>query len=297
MSKNITLSALLICSTILISNAQTTLHLRAYESDYLDSYSPTQNQSTTQEMDAIAWTAGGSFVSRSVFNFDLSHIPAHSVISSAYLSLWGDTNTSNGEGDSHLSGSNAWSIQRVSSSYNNSTVTWNTQPTTDTTDEVRMPQSTSIYEIFDSIHVTKLMQAIVDSGHNYGLLIRLDTETIYRSMVFCSSQYPDTSERPLLNITYTAPAGINEVSNKPIASLYPNPVNDFINVSYSGKNSNVVYYRLYDITGKQIGDVNSIFGRGNNITTTINTSNLTSGMYLLKLIDGSTITNYKFIKE
>jgi hypothetical protein len=201
---NISIIFAFLSGTFSIVNAQLTLHVRANTSDYLDNYTPTTNQSTTQEMNAIAWTAAGTpFVSRSILNFDLSVIPAHRIVVSAYLSLWGDTNTSNTEGDSPLSGSNAWYIQRVNAPWNISTVDWNSQPTTDTTHEILMPQSTSIYQIYNNINVTDLMQDVVNNQpNNYGLLIRLQTETIYRSMVFCSSQYADTNERPLLIITY-----------------------------------------------------------------------------------------------
>ncbi len=287
----------LLCSISLLSNAQVTLHLRANESDYLDNYSPSQNQSSAMEMDAIAWTAGNSFVSRSVFSFDLSKIPANSTINSAYLSLWGDTNTGNKEGDSPLSGSNAWYIQRVNAAWNVNTVNWNTQPTTDTTHEILMPQSVSIYQIYNGINVTKLMQDIEKSGNNYGLLIRLQTEVQFRSMVFCSSQYPDTAERPLLVINYTtSTAGIEDIANKPVVTLYPNPAANNLTINYSAQNSGEVYYSIYNLMGKQLVN-NTLLGRGTNIMGTVNTGNLASGMYFVQLIDGGNVTNYKFIKE
>lgn len=184
-------------------NAQKTLYVRANSSAYLDNLYPTTNYGTSQEIDAIAWSAGSSFVSRSVFNFDLSSIPSGSTVISAYLSMWGDTNTSNTQGDDPLSGSNAWLIQRVTSSWASNTVTWNTQPSTTTVDEISMPQSTSKYEIFNNINVTNLAQDIINNNpNNNGLLIKLSTESQYRSMVFCSSQYKDSTQRPLLVITY-----------------------------------------------------------------------------------------------
>lgn len=490
MKKNIThflFIAFLLFGGAYVSNAQTTLHLRANASDYLDNYYPSQNLSSWQEMDAIAWTVNRvPFVSRCIFNFDLSSIPQHSIIVSAYLSLWGDTNTGNEEGDSYLSGSNAWCIQRVSSPWNVNTVSWNTQPSTDTTHEVLMPQSISIYQIYNNLNVTALMQDIIDSSGNNGLMIRLQTEAIYRSMVFCSSQYPDSNERPLLVITYSSPktsdtcvnlrftqsdyldnlfptqnfgtykeidaiawtagnafisrsvldfnwdtiprgatitsatlslygdsntgnyegdsslsgpnnwliqrvtsswngntvtwntqpttdtndqihmpktfpiykdfpsidvtklvqdivnnypnqygimwrlvtesyyrsvvfasnyypnparrpslsvcyatsttSGIQVVSDKPVISVYPNPVQHNVTITYTTKEMSEVYYTIYNLMGEQL--VNStLLGRGTNIIGTINTDNLSSGMYLIKLVSGSNITNYKFIKE
>lgn len=489
MKKNIKLflfPIFLLCGIPFISHAQITMHLRANTSDYLDNYSPSQNQSSVPEMDAIAWTAGGTpFISRSVFSFDLSRIPQHSTIISAYLSLWGDTNTGNKQGDSPLSGSNAWYIQRVSSPWNVNTVNWNTQPSVDTTHEILMPQSVSIYQIYQNINVTALMQDIINSSGNYGLLIRLQTEVEFRSMVFCSSQYPDTSERPLLIIKYqqsndtcinlrftqsdyldnliptqnqgTSPeidaiawtaggtpfvsrsvldfnwdtipkgativsatlslygdsatgnlegdsslsgpnnwliqrvtsswngntvtwntqpttdtthqihmpttfpiykdfpsidvtklvqdivtnfpnqygfmwrlatesyyrsvvfasnyypnkarrpslsvcyttntAGIQDImSDRPVVSIYPNPAQNNITITYTTKAPGEVYYTIYNLMGKQVVN-NTLLGRGTNIIGSINTDNLAGGMYLIQLIDGDNVTNYKFIKE
>ncbi len=276
----------------------TCVNLRFTQSDYLDSYTPTLNQGSSSEIDAIAWTSGGAFTSRSVLDFNWDTIPIGARITSASLSLYGDSATSNYEGDSSLSGPNNWLIQRVTSTWSGSTVTWNTQPTTDTTDEIHMPKTFPIYKDFPSIDVTQLVQDIVNNYPNqYGILWRLVTESYYRSVVFCSNYYPNPARRPALSVCYTRSTGINEISNKPIVSIYPNPTQNYITVTYSTKTPDEVYYYIYDMSGRQLSAPNSILGKGSNILGTINIANLPVGMYLLKLSDSNTITNYKFIKE
>lgn len=296
--KFLLLFAGLLAGLVFTTAQNITLHLRANSSCYLDDYTPNLNQGTAAEMDAIAWTAGGTpFISRCVFNFDISAIPANSNVVSAYLSLWGDTNTGNTEGDDPLSGSNAWFIQRVTSAWGQYTVNWSTQPTTTVTNEVSMPQSTSIYQIYNGINVTSLYQDIVNNlPNNYGLLIRLQTEVKYRAMVFCSSQYPDSNEVPLLVITYKNPAGVNEVNDSHNVQVYPNPTADNLTVSYSTKNNVEVYYSIYDLMGKEITPT-TLLGKGNQVTNTVSTNNLPVGMYFIRLTDGNNSTNYKFIKE
>ena len=280
-----------------VTSQDTCINLRFTQSDYLDSYNPSTNQGTSTELDAIAWSSGNSFVSRSVLDFNWDTIPSGATITSATLSLYGDSNTTNREGDSSLTGPNNWLIQRVTSSWSGSTVTWNTQPTTDTNDQVHMPKTFPIYKDFPSIDVTTLVQDIVNNYPNqYGILWKLVTETEYRSVVFCSNYYPNPARRPSLSVCYTTKEGVQEINNKPVVSVYPNPTLNNITITYSTKNSGAVYYSIYDVMGKQINN-NTMLGKGSNIVGTINIADLSSGMYLIKLADGTTITNYKFIKQ
>ena len=258
--------------------ADTCVNLRFTQSDYLDNLFPTQNFGTYKEIDAIAWTAGNSFISRSVLDFNWDTIPAGATIVSATLSLYGDSNTGNYEGDSSLSGPNNWLIQRVTSSWNGNTVTWNTQPTTDTTHEIHMPKTFPIYKDFPSIDITQLVQDIENNSPNqYGILWRLVTETYYRSVVFCSNYYQNPARRPALTVCYTrhSTSGIAELSDKPVISVYPNPTSDKVTVTYSTKTLDEVCYSIYNLMGEQLV-ANTVLGKGTNIIGTINTTDLPS---------------------
>ena len=97
---------------------------------------PTTNFGAGQELNAMAWTASGSpIVNRGLIRFDLSSIPANATVTQAFLSLYNNPNSSNGNpmGEhSTLSGSNAAWLQKVTTSWNELTVTWNDQPATTT---------------------------------------------------------------------------------------------------------------------------------------------------------------------
>src|ERR1041385_6955140 len=94
------------------------------------------NLGSDPELNAEAWTYQGTpGVGRSLINFDLSSIPSGATINSATLTLYNNPQSSNGLQNgqhSQLSGSDAAWLQRVTSTWAENTVTWNTHPTTTT---------------------------------------------------------------------------------------------------------------------------------------------------------------------
>ena len=162
-------------------------------------YSSGQN---TKELGAEAWTTGGVTVFvRSAFQFDLSGLSA-GVIKSAKLSLYSNpTPFTANLSTPNYGATNAMYIQRINTSWNPATTTWATQPATDTTNQVLIPQTDSTTLDLTNVDVTPLVSTMVASG-NYGFMIRLQNETIYNSRIFCSSKYSDTTLRPRLVINY-----------------------------------------------------------------------------------------------
>src|ERR1043165_3873061 len=165
---------------------------------------------------ANAWTYGGTPGRvRSVIEFDLASIPPGAIIDSAYLSLyaWG---LPTGSGPhSSLTGSNIAWLRRVTSSWNESTVNWYTQPTATTMNQVTVPPSTSPSEDY-RINVTPLVQDMVlyPTG-SFGFLFMLQTEAYYRRLNFCSSDHSDPLKRPKLEIFYTSAVPPNPTSFNP----------------------------------------------------------------------------------
>ena len=85
-------------------------------------------------------------------------------------------------------------------------MTWNTAPTTTTVNQVTMPMSTSLTQNYFNINVTQLAQVMVDTpATNYGFHFQLKTETYYRKLNFCSSDWTVASTRPKITIIYTNP--------------------------------------------------------------------------------------------
>ncbi|MCP4124598.1 MAG: VWA domain-containing protein, partial [Bacteroidetes bacterium] len=127
---------------------------------HLSSLEPNLNLGDHKDLNAVAWTSGGQISNvRNVFQFaGLSVIPQSTQILSAKLSLFNNPTASNGflNGEhSSYSGSNESVIQRVTSSWDEYSVTWDNQPTTTTQNQVTVPQSTSPHQDYE-IDVTDL---------------------------------------------------------------------------------------------------------------------------------------------
>ena len=161
---------------------------------------PTTNYATTPEFLACAWTfQGAPGKVKSLIQFDYSQIPTGSKIDSAILSLYAwDLQSSSGQ-HSTLDGSNACWLERVTSTWIESTVTWATQPTTTTQNRVSLPASSSPTQNYLDINVTTLVKDMM-SNANYGFMLKLQTESYYRRMNFCSSNHTNAALRPLLTV-------------------------------------------------------------------------------------------------
>ena len=83
----------------------------------------------------------------------------------------------------------------------------------------------------------------------------------------------------------------NEIQNS--ITVYPNPVKDFLIVDLSSEKLKKPDYKLFDGTGKLI-----FKGELKNLKTEINTSTLTSGLYILSISsEGKTAKTFKIIKN
>ena len=89
-----------------------------------------------------------------------------------------------------------------------------------------------------------------------------------------------------LIVSQTATLGVNS-STLSLTTLYPNPTSDILNIETQQKISKI---EIFDLSGKL---VKSVEGKAKNISV----SNLTNGMYLIKLYTESGVMNSKFIKK
>ena len=200
----------------------------------LSSLDNTTNYGNHIDFASIAWTNGGSPVTgRSLVEFDLTGVPAGSVIDSSRLSLYAYNSPSNGS-HSALSGSNESIIQRVTTSWAENTVTWATQPSTSTTNQVSIGPASTITS-YPNINVTSLVQDMMTYG-NYGFMLRLSNESYYRRMIFASSDNTNSALHPSLKVCYH-PAALPRImtptdeSEKEFTfSLYPNPAKERVTI-------------------------------------------------------------------
>jgi gliding motility-associated-like protein len=142
---------------------------------------------------------------------ELSTIPANATIMRAELKLYGVP--TNNIGNSCYPNSpynsncpNTSYIQRVTSTWNEQTVTWNTQPTTTTANQITIPQSTTQWNwnfTDTSANLVAMVQDMVSNPtSNFGFMMKLQTETHYKSLVFASSDHSNSALHPELIVTY-----------------------------------------------------------------------------------------------
>ncbi|MFD1551597.1 hypothetical protein DNU06_03170 [Putridiphycobacter roseus] len=76
-------------------------------------------------------------------------------------------------------------------------------------------------------------------------------------------------------------------------SIYPNPASDFIHIEYNTGNKALNSVTMYDLTGKVVFENNSNNGSAHKMT--INTENIETGTYLIKMLFDDEIYNQKII--
>ncbi len=163
---------------------------------------PDNNYGELKDIHLYAWTQGGIInVNRVVIDFDLSSIPSEATIDSANLSLY--FNTTSAYGDQH-EGENSFIIQRIISEWEESTITWNSQPLTSTANQVSVNSATLPTQDFPEMDITALIQDYSNDRENsYGVLLRLVDEEPYRRLLFSSSENQNEDIRPKLDVYYT----------------------------------------------------------------------------------------------
>ncbi len=243
---------------------------------------------------------------RSLFNFNgINNIPQNAVIAKAELKLFGWQNPaiSSSVGNSYYpgspyfsSGSNEMLIKRVTQSFHYPTVTWNTQPATDTPAVITRP-SQAQYGDDLVVDVARLVQDMVTKQEFYGFMMMMQNETLYRSFGFHSCFAENPAKRPQLEITYTTVSvGLNNVLNESYLEIYPQPAADVVNVEYIANTSADVQYSLYDMRGVKVaqGETQSVIGSNR---LQLQLSNLPSGVYVFTMTDGHAQLRKRIVKQ
>lgn len=200
----------------------------------------TGNDSDAVNIFAICWTYNnlgcGTGTSRSLLRFsELSNIPANATVTSATLKLYGvSSSIHSADGNA---GNNECIIARVTSPWAENAVTWNTQPTISTVNQIITPATTSVWNwnyTNNSANLVSMVQQMVSTPtQNYGFMFMLQSENIYSSLVFASSDHPNSALWPELIVTYTVPQDTcNTNFEYTLSTLSPNQAN-FIPVSPS----------------------------------------------------------------
>lgn len=179
-----------------------------------DSYA-THNTGFADQFKVLAWTVYGTVVkSRSMIKFvDLSQVPTTSTVRQATLFLHGlDAGSLQlPQGNSYYPGSNYNQfgpndtyVRKITSDWDENSVTWNSRPSNTVTDESLIAPSTKQWNDNVSVDVTNIVKGFVKNpSKNYGFMLLLNNENIYHSYGFYSSESADASKRPKLVIVYS----------------------------------------------------------------------------------------------
>lgn len=189
-----------------VSECQTTVVLQPGPEEGKDAQlwtiTPNSNIGSIPKFSCMAWTHSGvPGVNRAIIDFDLSAIPPGMTIVDAKLNFYFVNLEPTFFG--HTGDNGSW-LQLITEPWEESVVTWNSQPATTTDDQVYLPPSTDPYQDYTDIDVTTLVNHLYSEPESYhGIMLRLINESYYRCLLFASSDYMDTiSMRPLLEVTY-----------------------------------------------------------------------------------------------
>lgn len=266
------------------TNAQYSLVLQpdatSGKDTYIDSRLNSTNFGTHVDFAGIAWTNGGTPTScRGLIEFDLTSIPSTATITSAYLSLYSYNSPYNGS-HSTLNGPNDCVLQRITSSWNENTVTWDTQPTTTTLNQVTLATSTSSIQNYPNIDVTNMVKDMhANPSSNFGFLLKLNTESYYRRMIFGSSDNTDPNLRPKLVVNYTPiDVGIKEQeSRNDLLNIFPNPSKDYFTIQLQDKTIGNYSVEITDNLGQVVLKMNAVNGE----TVELKGLNMANGIYCI----------------
>lgn len=264
------------------------------------------NYGTKRDLNAIAWTKNGNNSNvRSLIQFDLSGIPANAFINSATLSLY--FNPTSEEGKHYcFPHSNSSYLERITSNWNETTVTWNNQPTTTSQNRVSLGGTTSSTQSFTNINVKQL---IIDSRNNpatsFGFMLRLQQEHKFKKLIFASSDNTTAAIRPKLTITYTVPAPIN--GGHPMARLdggqtitslniFPNPVSEIATIQLPDEAGNgVAKVEVFNILGKLCNGMETNVNADRIVKFDV--SDLQQGVYVVKVFCNEKVYAQRIVVE
>lgn len=154
---------------------------------------------------------------RSLIKFEeLNSIPQNAVITNAVLKFYGVPNSTTFPQGNYpvcnikcLTNNDVW-LQRITSSWDENNVKWDNQPSSTTTDRVKISHSTlqwTYNKIINSSlsvdpQLINMLNLMRNNGNNNGFLMILDNESAERSMLFASSDHSNPTLWPELTITY-----------------------------------------------------------------------------------------------
>ncbi len=240
-----------------------------------------QNFGNSNDYSAIAWTNNGAIsTGRGLIEFDLTGVPPSATLISAKLSLYHNPSGSNGT-NSSMSGSNTGFLEKIVQAWDENTVTWDNQPSTSTTGQISIQQSTAIDEDYLDIDITAMVIDMIDNPtQNFGFMFKLQTETAYRRLIFSSSDHSNSALHPKLVLTYSGTTGLDEHNDIALVEVYPNPTNDILYLKNVKLKDELTTVQIINELGEIVLSLNTL-----SEDNSINVANLSKGIYTVKSND------------
>jgi hypothetical protein len=235
--------------------SQTTITLQPGHADGQDAEIWSLQPNTVYADDlvrGVAWTFQGTFgIVRGFLRFDLSSFPVGSEIDSAFLSLYSPHSP-------HMqfhSGESAAFLRRITTSWDDATVSWNHQPLSTSVHQVDVPKSSADYQDYPHINVTALVCDMVnDPSNSFGFMLILQDEQKYNRISFCASEYPDETKHPKLEIIYHTPGVLNPQEGvQDDIVFFPNPCSEWMKVKMKNQLPSVRIQAI-DVLGRILFD-------------------------------------------
>lgn len=254
------------------------------------------NFGSDEQLPTHAGTYNGTpLIARSFIAFDLSYIPSGMAIDSAFLSLYAfDVPNTRLGTHRNSSGPNGIWVRKVTSAWNEATITWNNAPSTTATNQVALAPSTSSMQDYLGIDVTALINDLYQNpSTDFGLQTILQNENYYRSLNFYSSDAVDSLKRPKLEIHYSplTTSLVNNVSSTSNFFIYPNPSKGFIQLNFYEARENY-QVSILDLKGKTIKQIDNYKNEQQ-----IATDFLSSGVYFVRISGKNATSVKKFIVQ
>ncbi len=313
-------NALLIWTGVLLSGiltAQTTLTLQPGASAGCDAtlgfhtnYNKDLNYGDQPhiKMFCVPGYSGGNNTCRALISFDLAKIPAGATITSAKLTLYA-AGKINDKLPGHY-GNNTVTISRVTSPWTEFGVKWNTAPSFTSKNAVALQRSTDPNQNYtvDVLLLVKDMIAAKTPGYGFYFALNKEDPASPAAMCFNSSDHPDASRHPKLEIVYTMP-GLKKsaASSQPprkVVAASPGPAkpSDIRSDSVMSQDSLVIktgeltnaLIKVYAADGKL---VKSIQYKGVLSTYYVPIGDLPKGTYTIDIHSDKEKGTLKFVKK
>lgn len=204
-------AALFISATTYKSTSENTITLYSYQSVRGDAVvsklAPNTNGGSSEDIYLYAWTQKGTLnVNRILLDFNTSEIPQNTVIKHAYLNLYFNPTSKidKGLGGKGNKGGDSFKVEEITTEWNETTVTWTTQPTADVTTKYIGGKKFGNRSDYTNLDITELVQSIVNKpvDQRFGMRLKLLHEEPFNTYFFASGNHPNVAIRPSLQIEY-----------------------------------------------------------------------------------------------